>query len=111
MTSKEEYLPERPTPVQFTLRDRNLIPDLPSLQDDLATRFRSAQITRGRIFVLLSGYDMGDLMCQVERAASREKDQKKRRNLKKLLMKFPLLFDLHSFFTTTDTDYGSSEED
>lgn len=25
MTSKEEYLPERPTPVKFTLKDRNLI--------------------------------------------------------------------------------------
>lgn len=111
MTSKEEYLPERSTPVKFTLKDRNLILGLSSLQDDLASRFRLARIRRGRILVLLSGYDMGDLMCQVERGAGGEKDPKKRRNLKKLRMKFPLLFDLQSFLIATDTDYGSSDED
>jgi hypothetical protein len=111
MTSKEEYLPERPTPVQFTSKDRNLIIGLPSLKDGLANQFRLARIMRGRILVLLSGYDMGDLMCQVEKAAGREKDPKKRRNLKKLRLKFPLLFDLQSFFAATDNDYGSSDED
>jgi len=111
MTCKEEYLPERPTPVKFTLKDRKLILGLRSLPDHLGSRIRLARIGRGSILVPLSGYDMGELMCQVEIAAGREKDPKKRRNLKKLRRKFPLLFDLQSFFTATDTDYGRSDED
>jgi len=111
MTGKEEYLPERPTPVKFTLKDRTLILGLRSLQSNLAIRIRLARIRRGRILVPLSGYDMGDLICQVELAAGREKDPKKRRNLKKLRMKLPLLFDLQSFFTATDTDYGRLDDD
>jgi hypothetical protein len=111
MTSKEEYLLEHPTPVKFTLKDRNLILGLIARQEDLASRFKIARIRRGRIFVLLSGYDMCDLMCQVERAAGREMNPKKRRNLKKLRLKFALLFDLQSFRTATETDYWSSDED
>ncbi|HTX19338.1 MAG TPA: hypothetical protein VMG34_11820 [Bacteroidota bacterium] len=111
MVGKEEYLPERPTPVKFTLKDRKLILGLRTLESTLANRIRLARIGRGRIVVSLSGYDMAELMCQVELAAGREKDPEKRRDLKKLRRKFPLLFDLQSFFTATDTDYGISDDD
>ena len=111
MTSKEEYLPERPTPVKFTLRDRKLILGIIARQRDLASRFKAVRIRRGGILVLLSGYEMGDLMCRIERAAGRETNPKKRRNLKKLRLKFPLLFDLPSLRTATETDYWSSDED